>query len=309
MCFDDIRERELRSVSFIMLENQTTSIASAGADKAEVEMILMHRNASSTLVLPVTIPLPMVADPGTGLPTAAFPPVTDVECRRYAKILLASPSYVAENVYEHEAMEMERLLQSDTDLDGLERKYLEMARDTSLGRMHAVGSGVPSGANPGAIAIPGLPARSSSTVASSPSSLGSPPQIGTFLSAPGGDRNFHFYQAADGSHVYLHPLDIRILKQEFGDYSVFPAKITARVQEFEEGSVNSDLRKRFRYLGHLPLGCDVTFAEIVLDGFVSEETLSRCVGVENTLRCILLTAMVPTQFQKGTCSPRRPPGA
>lgn len=190
---------------------------------------------------------------------------------------------MAEHIYEHEAMALERILQDNTDLDALERKYLEMARDTSLGRMHAIGQQQQqqSGSGPGGIMIPGKGTGGrSSSAASTPvttpqSSFGSPRQQGGSVPVGPGDRYFQFYQASDGSHVYLHPLDIRILKQEFGDYSAFPPKISARVQEYEEGSVNSDLRKRFRYLGHLPLGSDVTFAEVVLDGLVAEETLSR----------------------------------
>ena len=50
MCFDDIRERELRSVAFVMLEGQsmgsspTTEMRNSGS-KGEVEMLLMHRMA------------------------------------------------------------------------------------------------------------------------------------------------------------------------------------------------------------------------------------------------------------------------
>jgi hypothetical protein len=34
-----------------------------------------------------------------------------------------------------------------------------------------------------------------------------------------------------------------------------------------------DLRKRFKYLSHLPLSCDVTFLEVDLKGFVSDKSL------------------------------------
>jgi len=230
-------------------------------------------------VLPADVLPPTVPDLDSGQSSPVFPLVTDSDCARYAKILLAPAPYVAESIYEREAMEMERMLQGHADLDPLERRYIEMARDTSLGRMHAsTTSSQPASleSNLG-VAIPGSKPRAlsaCSTPRTTPqSSFGSPPHS-RIMPIPGpGDRSFHFYQASDGSQVYLHPLDIRILKQEFGDYSAFPAKFNAKILQLEEGAVNSDLRKRFRYLGHLPLGCDVTFVEVSLDGLVSEATL------------------------------------
>ncbi|KAI9011747.1 hypothetical protein DFJ74DRAFT_710656 [Hyaloraphidium curvatum] len=278
VCFDDIRERELRSVSFLAMESQTlppspTLERADVSSKVSLDMILMHRSASSTLALPMHVPAPHVVDPDTGRPAAVFPRVTDHEAARYAKILLAEPEYVAVEIFEREAMEMERVLQDNKDLEALERRYIEMARDTSLGRMHVAQTGQPAIHGVPIPAKGKSPSAASTPLTSPQSSFGSPP---TFRSSPPvpfpGERTFHFYQAADGSHVYLHPLDVRILKQEFGDYAAFPPRIAAQVKEFEDGSVNSDLRKRFRYLGHLPLGCDVTLAEIVLDGIVSEAT-------------------------------------
>ncbi|KAJ1554467.1 RING finger protein 10 [Cladochytrium tenue] len=48
---------------------------------------------------------------------------------------------------------------------------------------------------------------------------------------------FFFFQAADGEHVYLHPLDVRILKHEFGDYEKFPLDITLPVVTVQESTM------------------------------------------------------------------------
>ena len=84
---------------------------------------------------------------------------------------------------------------------------------------------------------------------------------------------FYYYQSNDGQHLYLHPLDIKILKYEFGDYSAFPDKIEIDVIHIQESTVDEDLRKWCRYLNHLPLGCDLGFCHVDLKGVVSEETL------------------------------------
>ncbi|KAL4918927.1 hypothetical protein BDW62DRAFT_180110 [Aspergillus aurantiobrunneus] len=74
------------------------------------------------------------------------------------------------------------------------------------------------------------------------------------------DQPYYFYQALP--HYYLSPLDIRILKAAFGDYSLFPATILPRVEHITTGHiVDDELRKRVKYLGHLPQGCEVNFLE------------------------------------------------
>ncbi|KAK5136141.1 hypothetical protein LTR08_003978 [Meristemomyces frigidus] len=69
-----------------------------------------------------------------------------------------------------------------------------------------------------------------------------------------------FYQALQ--HYYLSPLDIRILKAAFGSYPAFPSSILPRVERVSSGHiVDDDLRKRVKYLAHLPHGCEVAFLE------------------------------------------------
>ena len=85
---------------------------------------------------------------------------------------------------------------------------------------------------------------------------------------------FFFYQAL--LHYYLAPLDIRILKTAFGDYSMFPSAVLARVEHVSTGHiVDDDLRKRTKYLGHLPHGCEVGFLECDWTDIVPAEILQR----------------------------------
>lgn len=48
---------------------------------------------------------------------------------------------------------------------------------------------------------------------------------------------YYFYQTSDGQHVYLHPLDIKILKKEFVTYETFPKSIIVRVNDVEESTL------------------------------------------------------------------------
>ncbi|KAJ3317253.1 RING finger protein 10 [Boothiomyces sp. JEL0866] len=87
-------------------------------------------------------------------------------------------------------------------------------------------------------------------------------------------ESFYFYQLGDGQHYYLHPLDIKVLKYEFGEYSQFPTHLKLPIVSLRESTVTADLRKRCKYLSHLPLNCDVVFCEADLTDIVSSTTLS-----------------------------------
>ncbi|KAJ7665097.1 hypothetical protein DFH06DRAFT_1390456 [Mycena polygramma] len=78
---------------------------------------------------------------------------------------------------------------------------------------------------------------------------------------PPSTSTYYYYQAASGLPIFLHPLDIKILLAHFGGYPAFPDAITIRVDACGEGTVNDDLRKRCKYLAHMPDGADVVFVE------------------------------------------------
>ena len=83
---------------------------------------------------------------------------------------------------------------------------------------------------------------------------------------------FFFYEAL--MHYYLSPLDIRILKAAFGDYSSFPTTILPRVERVSTGHiVDDELRRRAKYLAHLPHGCEVGFLECNWTDVVSSDVL------------------------------------
>ncbi|KAK2735302.1 hypothetical protein FQN57_001197 [Myotisia sp. PD_48] len=88
------------------------------------------------------------------------------------------------------------------------------------------------------------------------------------------DQPYFFYQALP--HFYLSSLDIRILKAAFGDFSVFPSTILPRVEHISTGHiVDNDLRKRAKYLNHLPYGCELTFLECDWTDLVNPTILER----------------------------------
>ena len=88
------------------------------------------------------------------------------------------------------------------------------------------------------------------------------------------DAPFYFYEAPH--RFYLSPLDTRILKAAFGDYSLFPTTILPRI-EHRSGNhvVDDDLRRRAKYLAHLPSGCEIGFIECDWTDVVAPDVLAR----------------------------------
>ena len=95
---------------------------------------------------------------------------------------------------------------------------------------------------------------------------------------PPSTQTYYFYQAESGLPIFLHPLDIKILLSHFHSYPAFPSEITVRVEAHSEGTVNDDLRKRWKYLAHLAEGADVVFIEANLEGVVRAEGLASFEG-------------------------------
>ncbi|XP_067205142.1 E3 ubiquitin-protein ligase RNF10 isoform X2 [Linepithema humile] len=84
----------------------------------------------------------------------------------------------------------------------------------------------------------------------------------------------YFYQAEDGQHTYLHVANVKMLEMQYGSLEHCPPMITGKLLEKEASIFTQDLRRRLRYLCHLPLNCPFELAEIELKPpLVSEEVL------------------------------------
>ncbi|XP_046744972.1 RING finger protein 10 [Diprion similis] len=75
---------------------------------------------------------------------------------------------------------------------------------------------------------------------------------------------FYFYQADDGQHIYLHAMNVKMLELQYGSLENSPSTVTGKLLEKEAGSMTEELRRRLRYLYHLPLTCQFEIAEIEL---------------------------------------------
>ncbi|RHY22225.1 hypothetical protein DYB32_009563 [Aphanomyces invadans] len=65
---------------------------------------------------------------------------------------------------------------------------------------------------------------------------------------------------------------MRALTRELGHDNSFPHGMTATVLEIEHVVMNDDVRKRFRYMAHLPSHCDLFLVGVDLTGIISPDT-------------------------------------
>lgn len=94
------------------------------------------------------------------------------------------------------------------------------------------------------------------------------------LLTPAPTQPYYFYQALP--HYYLSSLDIRILKAAYGDFAHLPSTLLPRVERVLTGNaVDNELRKRIKYLGHLPTSCEVSFLECNWRDVVPDDILAQ----------------------------------
>ncbi len=70
--------------------------------------------------------------------------------------------------------------------------------------------------------------------------------------APSPDT-LYFYQSEDGQWIFLTPFNMRALVAHYGSYGALPSRISAHVLELEELVQSEVVRRRHKFVGHLPL--------------------------------------------------------
>lgn len=103
---------------------------------------------------------------------------------------------------------------------------------------------------------------------------------------------FYFYQAADGQHLYLKSINVRMLQMQYGSLDKAPRTICGKILQKESCSMTEDLRKRLKYLQHLPVTSQFDVVEIALDiPIVSAEVLAKFKGKKIVLNFYQLIAI------------------
>lgn len=76
---------------------------------------------------------------------------------------------------------------------------------------------------------------------------------------------FYFYQSSDGQAIFMHSLNVQMLVSQYGSLEFCPEVIEGKIVEIECLSMNDEVRKRMRYLGHISISKQFQIAEIAID--------------------------------------------
>ncbi|CAI7640524.1 unnamed protein product [Penicillium bialowiezense] len=276
ICWDSIYSSETRAVRWF--RGQEGDLPVEGGD---VVLRLVKRESGSTLALP--------RDGSEALGTGEDVPWYHVaEVADYARIMKGGEDYMSAQ-YDAEIEQLRQQEVEDELLFGDENTWTRKAINAITDAKEKLkGIGNPPEVRPAkertaviastaisdetddlSRALNGVQIDSESSAKPKDKARGKQPQASS-----GSEHPYHFYQALP--QFYLSSLDIRILKAAFEEYSLFPATILPRVEHISTGHiVDDELRKRVKYLGHLPQGCEVNFLECDWRDVVAPEVLDR----------------------------------
>ncbi|XP_027350497.1 RING finger protein 10 isoform X2 [Abrus precatorius] len=86
--------------------------------------------------------------------------------------------------------------------------------------------------------------------------------------------SYNFYQAADGQHLILHPLNMKCLLHHYGSYDMLPHRISGRILQLETITQSEAMRRRYRFLSHFPLTTTFQLCEVDLSEMLPPEALA-----------------------------------
>ncbi|KAL1921778.1 uncharacterized protein VTP21DRAFT_10420 [Calcarisporiella thermophila] len=310
ICWDAIYVKDLKCVRFWKVHSQIKAGDGGLVNSGErLTMRLMLRHSTSTIALPrsPTWPQPKKENriEAYDSPPWHFTP----DALIFSKFMLASGGYMTDQLKRDIAELNATILEANALGDTSEVPYIEMATRFVRDQLALVASGTNSEvlelqryaeemieeATAPTNIQRGYSRTETTTTENAPEFYhliasqqhphstheANESKRGTGLASKLSTIEYYYFQAEDGQYIYLHPLDIRILKQHFGTYENFPDEISIKVCGVEESTMNEELRKKCKYLSHLPLSCDVTFIEADLKGIVSNQVLN---GFANELK-------------------------
>ncbi|CAB3984535.1 RING finger 10, partial [Paramuricea clavata] len=296
ICYESIHQKDLKSV--MAVAECTYSIGQ------EITMTLMKRAKDSLLTMPN-----MKWSERTSIPQLS----SDEVEMQFSKLLIASPLDILNQIMDNYRIELKnQLIEVENDKSGeeefvklaieqfeeREKKLLDICdkepkvistdsgetsnpilvpllEDTS-GTMSTQGESVDKLVNKDCIreALPSGAENSSNEVVPCHISISSGDSTCSSLSSENA-QFYYFYQAEDGQHIFLHPINARCLIKEYGSLEHCPQTIAGNIVEMECHTQTEELRRRFRYLRHLPLTCEFVICELDLkQPVVSWGTLS-----------------------------------
>lgn len=255
ICWDEVHPRDLRAVLWVDAHQAASEFTESyrresGGTKGEPNTItlrLVERPHGTTFALPRSHTWPSAArEEGV----YCFQP----DALTFARVVLATPEFLIASL-ERDVAEIDAELINVRQYapDELSVEFLHVAKqqlDEQIAKAQAQQA-----------------ASELKRVEAAREALGRAQQWPTSVAAqeaipPSKSDAYFFYQAASGQNIFIHPLDVKVLLAHFGTYANFPNTLQVAIQTVEEGTMDENLRRKCKYIAHLPMSSDITFIEV-----------------------------------------------
>lgn len=106
-------------------------------------------------------------------------------------------------------------------------------------------------------------------------------------------KHFSYYQAPNGQNIFLHSMNSKMLQLMYGSLEKSPQTIRGKIVQITCCTMNEDLRKRLRYLQHLPVSS--VFEVVELDfshGIISKDVFDVFKGKQIVCHLIIESLII-----------------
>uniref|UniRef100_A0A3B5R061 E3 ubiquitin-protein ligase RNF10 n=1 Tax=Xiphophorus maculatus TaxID=8083 RepID=A0A3B5R061_XIPMA len=266
ICYEAVHTADLKSV--VAMETKQYVVGD------EITMRLMRREKGALVAMPSSQWVKVEEPVRFG----------DASLSQYSKLLLTSPSQVLNLVTEEKGI-LQAQLSLEEEPEGCFIQSALCLLQPVLQYSSAFDEEVAEFPEDTAAELPGCPDAIQESVLEEPAEAEPEPQLEEESPANQAESGrpsaavvhgpyYYFYQADDCQQMFLHPINVRCLLREYGSLEACPDSITATVVEIVGHTVNEEIRRRHRYLAHLPLTCEFSICELALQPpILSKETL------------------------------------
>ncbi|KAK9472213.1 uncharacterized protein V1510DRAFT_155793 [Dipodascopsis tothii] len=264
LCFESLSLSDAKPLKWMDAPCDDSGVPAVGRD---LTLRLLMRRPGSVLALP--------RDGGERPPGDDVPWHYAAEVYSWARLMKGSERYM-NGEYEREIRELEFAEQEDEASFGDAGEWIHKAIERIVDANEAI-AGIGNGGSalpPGSERSRRGRRRAAATSTSPPAPVAASATASAAAEGRPADTPYFFYQPRDASATFLAPLDIKILKTAFGAFGAFPSTLLARVEHVSHGSVDDDVRRRSKYLAHLPLGAPMATLECDWTGVVSSDVLA-----------------------------------
>ncbi|KRY42570.1 RING finger protein 10 [Trichinella spiralis] len=270
ICFEPVYEKHLKSVEQKIVPRHEVG--------QKICFLLMERKKKSLIALPVR-------ERRTSKVDNALLSITD-SGNTFSRLLTIKPSEVISEIIYRERDELESRKSISDDLE--EMHYIRVAVENLNGRenmllaemtkffslqsdVQSVSDATAKGESDMKKISAGQPFDKSNDAIDGSDSV----------NALDNEDSYYFYQVEDGQYLFLHFLNVQCLSSEYGSLKRSPKLLVGKIIQIEEFIMTHELRRKYRYLCHLPLGTNFSLVEVKLQsGIVSDQTLNMFEGDE-----------------------------